>query len=178
MKSVRLTNDLKAKIWKQIFIDKFEEEEKLLNEKYRIFANLCYEEIFTFDEQEMMNQAPNGAFDFRGDFYIYFGGRKLSLPLLKVKPFFYNYSNRNKFGHEHHLTLDFLELNNREEKLKEIKNKARSCAFAIMNSCTTTNKLLEVWPECKKYLEQAIGQPITNNLPAVVTTELNKMLGL
>jgi len=178
MKSVRLTNDLKEGIWKQIYNEKFLPEVEQIKIDKLTLADKCYCKLFNKNERQMMKLSPAGAFGFDIDFKMYFGGQCIYLHLAEKQPFFYDYSDKNKLGVDHPLTIEFLELNNWEKEAATAKNKARSCTFAIMNSCTTTNKLLEVWPECKKYLEQAIGQPVVNNLPAVVTAELNKMLGL
>jgi len=178
MKSVRLTNDLKAGIWKQIYNEKFLPEVEQIKIDKLTFADKCYYELFNKTERQTMKLSPAGAFGFHNEFKMHFGGQSICLHLTEKRPFFYDYSNKNKLGVDHQLTIEFLGLNDWETKNAEARKIAKQYTFAIMNSCTTTNKLLEVWPECKKYLEQAIGQPIANNLPAVVTTELNKMLGL
>ena len=178
MKSLRLTNDLKEKIWIQIYRDQFEAKEKQTKIDKKEFADTCYQTIFDFNEQEMMATSPSGAFVFTNDLYMYFGGQQVYLTLSTNKPFFSDYSKKNKLNHEHPLTIRFEELVDQETKIKEDKKIAKSRVYSILNSCTTTNKLLEIWPECKKYLEVAIGEPIVNNLPALNIIELNKMFNL
>lgn len=178
MKSQRLTNDLKDQIWKQIYNEKFYAGiEQIKNDK-KAFADKCYNKVFNKSERQMMIVAPKGAFGFDDSLKMFFGGCNVYLQLSRKVPFFSNYSERNKLGNDHPLTIEFLALTDLEEKEQEYRRIARKYVFSILNSCTTTNKLLEVWPECKKYVEQAIGQPIVSNLPAIITTELNKILGL
>lgn len=48
---------------------------------------------------------------------------------------------------------------------------------SVLDSVTTINKLLQVWPEVREFIPT---EPInsTSNLPVLPITELNKLIGL
>jgi len=55
----------------------------------------------------------------------------------------------------------------------------RSELRSILYSVNTTKQLIDIWPECVKYLPQGSVDSIqTCNLPALKTAELNKKLGI
>ena len=81
------------------------------------------------------------------------------------------------FEGDHPLVLQFHELTNREAAIEKRSSDLRIQVNAVLDSCTTVKKLLDVWPEAKEllptYVEEARPQ-----LPAVQTAELNALIGL
>jgi len=69
-------------------------------------------------------------------------------------------------------------LNNLETQKDVLNKQRRELAHdlrQVVNSVTTVKRLLEVWPEGKKWIEE-VCLNITPNLPAVTTDNLNKKL--
>lgn len=63
------------------------------------------------------------------------------------------------------------------QELDVQRKEAWKALFASLNKVTTLERLLEQWPEGKKYYSSPpLKQPIT--LPAIRFTEINQMLGL
>lgn len=81
------------------------------------------------------------------------------------------------FAGDHPLVCRFHELLNRETELGKRRNDLKTQVRAVLNSCTTVKKLLDVWPEAKGLLPQQLEEA-RPQLPAVQTADLNAALGL
>ena len=77
---------------------------------------------------------------------------------------------------DHPLTIQFEQLENRSRELEDRRTALRQEVRAAVNSCSTVNKLLTVWPEAKELLPK-YAKP-TTNLPAVQVDKLNAAIGL
>lgn len=77
---------------------------------------------------------------------------------------------------DHPLTIHFEQLETRQTELEQRRNSLRQEVRAVVNSCSTINKLLTVWPEAKELLPQQ-SKPVTS-LPAVQVDKLNAAIGL
>ncbi|MCT8349820.1 hypothetical protein LGZ99_22110 [Photorhabdus temperata] len=81
------------------------------------------------------------------------------------------------FNAEHELSVRFTKI---EEKLSELNNKKdeiKNNVYAILNSVTTTKKLVEVWPEAKDLIPSEEVRIINTSL-SVKVEDLNKMIGI
>ena len=78
---------------------------------------------------------------------------------------------------DHPLTVQFEKLEAREKELQLRKSNLRAEVRAVVDSVTTINKLLSVWPEAKELLP-ASANPQTKNLPSVNVESLNAAIGL
>jgi len=78
---------------------------------------------------------------------------------------------------DHPLTIQFEKLEAKEKELKERRSNLRAEVRAMVDSVTTINKLLLVWPEAKELLP-ASAKPKTKNLPSVNVESLNAAIGL
>lgn len=81
------------------------------------------------------------------------------------------------FTGDHPLVCRFHELLNREAELDKRRSDLKTQVRAVLNSCTTVKKLLDVWPEVKELLPQQLEEARAQ-LPAVQTADLNAALGL
>lgn len=81
------------------------------------------------------------------------------------------------FAGDHPLVCRFHELLNRETELGKRRSDLKTQVRAVLNSCTTVKKLLDVWPEVKELLPQQLEEARAQ-LPAVQTADLNAALGL
>lgn len=62
------------------------------------------------------------------------------------------------------------------EKFNSKKEEIEGQVLAVVNSCTTVKKLLEVWPEGEQFIPAK--QAIAAKPPAIETDALNKLLGV
>lgn len=75
-------------------------------------------------------------------------------------PAYLNYQAVQEEYHEH------------QQKMNNIYKQAKT----IIESCSTSRKLVEVWPEISPYVEPYIREG-TVNLPTIPTKDINKILG-
>lgn len=81
------------------------------------------------------------------------------------------------FEGDHPLVLQFHELTNRGADIEKRSSDLRIQVNAVLDSCTTVKKLLDVWPEAKELLPTDVEEA-RPQLPAVQTAELNALIGL
>lgn len=77
--------------------------------------------------------------------------------------------------------LDLIEtLTDKQDAYTTERKAAQTAAMALLNSVTTVNKAIEVWPEAEFFIRQAVSGYSKSNapLPVVMTENLNKQLGL
>jgi len=77
---------------------------------------------------------------------------------------------------DHPLTIQFEKLEARQRELSKKKSNLRDEVRAVVDSVTTINKLLTVWPEAKELIpSRAVA---AKNLPSVNVESLNAAIGL
>lgn len=81
------------------------------------------------------------------------------------------------FPGDHPLVIKFAELTNKESDIDGREKTLRAQVQAVVGSCTTVKKLLQVWPESKELIPAELEES-RPQLPAVQTADLNQMIGL
>lgn len=181
MKSKRLTESLKESILKKLensLFGKRIEGIELLREE---LAEDAWEYLHDEEKQKFMKSAPEGAFWYTTslDFRVTDDNDRrvdyFTLYLKNAKPVFACFGRDSKVIEANSL------LHTKREKIEELAEKIgkeKKALFMktrqILNSVTTTGKLLEVWPEAIEYLPE--DDIPTENLPAVQSTELNALI--
>lgn len=180
MKSTRLTKDIRQKIWDKIREERFGKVEIEHREKLKSLALKCYNAMYSKEERQWMKNAYKGALPEENELFVRFNGKSIILHLEEYKPIFNNHSNSSKcqFEKTHSLTKEFREIHEYKNSKDEEKIRAREATMSILNSFTTTRKLLEIWPEVEPYLNKVVENQKSNNLPAVQVKDINKILGL
>ena len=181
MKSIRLTIALKDSIVRAALDFRFAEEEEQLLRDRKEFGDRCYLHVYDEKAREIMGMAQHyfygRAFDMDASIRMYFGGRNVSLPMSKERPFFsVDPEEANKVLNDHPLAIEFDRLQGRKENLREEKKEIRAYIRQVVNSVSTTKKLLEVWPDCEPFIEQAVPAVAPMHLPAIKIKDLNRKL--
>ena len=97
----------------------------------------------------------------------------------------YNYEKRvtKRTPHDHTLEVgdpligEFNDIENTANGIDEASSKIRANVFGALSKVGTLKRLLETWPEAKELLPTDLS-PVTSQLPAVCTEDLNAMIGL
>lgn len=186
MKSVKLTNELRDNIWQNIKTAILKPREDQLDKERRILGKKVYTAIIGEDNIKAMNKLPNDFFTRNTRFYTkdennnrieIFTNTSVSLPY----SFLYNSVTTSQWDNKDKVIC---ELSKYKEKLSEIAKwekhilECRDTSYRIMKSVNTTKQLMELWPECKNFLPNAIKNVDNAQLPMVQVQELNKTLGL
>lgn len=183
MKSIKLSKEKRHNLISHTVKSSFKKEEEKLTSLKREFINNAYSAIFTKSEQDRMYSDPNmqKVYDMRQNLYLYLNGKYCPTYLMgtftEKKPFWHDYSAKNKFTKESKITKQFNTLSQKVDKLRNTKNSLRHELKTIINECTTTKQLLEVWPECKQFLiSSGICDKPQAPVPMKPTDTLNKLL--
>lgn len=188
MASIRLTVGMREDIARRIVAHTFDEKFKQLELRRQNFAPICYNHLYDYETtQKKMNELPDGwlaeheCINVRtnyGGFTFYFKGKDDN-PIKK----------RFLWKHGHSLNLDYnkpedIKLSNlisewqdNKRSYDEERQKAYKDAMAVLNSVTTINRAIEVWPEAEAFIKKftVYGKA---NLPAVDMKRLNASLNL
>lgn len=78
---------------------------------------------------------------------------------------------------DHPAVIDYVSSRNLRAKVNEKRHNLINKVSATLESFTTTNKLLESWPECKELLPKD-GTVSQKSLPAIQVKDLNKEIKL
>lgn len=91
---------------------------------------------------------------------------------------FYEIANSVTYDKDHEFCKRFADISREKDKLKEQKENLTEEIMAVLNSCQTLKRLLEVWPESSNFLNGLNIITLKAGLPAITIEDLNKKLGI
>ena len=174
---MRLTESKRSEILAKLLKRKFDAAESKIVEARTALAVEVYNTWFPEDQRKLMADLPDGWLFEGNEIRARFGLSTVYMLLPRAERFPHVHRGDIKsFDARHRLSQRWQMIYASEEKLREEKNSLRAQLRAILNSVSTENKLVEVWPEAKPFLSP--GSVPKANLPAVDIRALNKALGL
>jgi hypothetical protein len=121
---------------------------------------------------------------FRTDYHIYLNIAGLSTNGYFGHGFSYAHKEVYKITPENHTIIggtplheEFLAIEHEDGAILSDQADLRNGVRAMINSVTTIEKLIEVWPEAVELMPDTV-KPAGSNLPAVLPENLNKLIGL
>lgn len=156
-----------------------EEEEALLENEYAL-GNSIYEDVFSEQHRALMLQLPvdwlplytTVTADFSGHFECLKMGTERPIPSSKTRCALAIYDA------DHELHSRYEELVSARDLLKARVTTARKQSMAVLNACSTTGRLLAVWPEVEPFIPDILKTGPSDKLPAIPIGQLNEILGL
>lgn len=91
---------------------------------------------------------------------------------------FFEFKKSPTYPAEHEFTKRFLRLDRERDSLKNQIQSLQVEIIAILNSCTTLEKLQKIWAESVNFLDGIETDAIKTNLPAIKIADLNEKLGI
>jgi hypothetical protein len=198
MASTRLTQDAREQIATAVLLHRFQEPVDALVVDRAAFAEEVYNDIYRKSDREKMAALPKGWLpetnainvqfgDQRGYESLQFSGKLYSrLGSLRSKDDGKSIERRafSKNVHscvkvyepDHRLSLKHDALDQRYTELKAEFEAAERQVKAALNSATTINKLVEMWPEVEPFVRKFDASPL--KVPSIPTDQLNKLLDL
>jgi len=163
----------------------FSKRQKELDALWPEFAEEVYQDVYPPDIQKKMSALPEGFLKKSKSIHVQFGGRDgIAGVTMKnerrcASKYFdsWGVSVAKIYDEKHPLTLRYKALTLVGKTIKDEIEKASQNARAVMNSVSTVNKLMTVWPECEKFIKPHL-QLSTSTALAIPMVELNKTLGL
>ena len=199
MAQTRLTNDTRSNISKALIAHRFADEYTALREEFAAFALAVYEDVFPAKMRRQMMDLPNGwlptdddiqvSFSLPGNsgyVRLEFNGHvsKLSSNIGARPDAVYRLFPSNKKGgclkvysRDDALSVRYAALDDKVADLEELKNTAASKLYAAVNSLTTVEKLIAVWPDAEPFAAPFLAGKVPN-LPSVPVAALNEILRL
>lgn len=193
--SFRLTRANRERIQTAMLRHRFEDGFRALAEEEADLARDVYKDVYRKKDRDIMTSLPNGWMRECSVISAVFGGQYASLrvngkeynePLgLGIEVEFPTFRMPDKhrassavkaYSAGHRLAVRYAKHKSKKEGLREEAFRARKQILVVLQSASTSKKLLEIWPECAPFL--APFTPKKAQLPAVPVVELNKALGL
>ena len=183
MKSIRLNRDHKEGILSAMMNDTFKDRTEEFNKRKVKLADAVYKDQFTKSELETLSNIPDGWLTKEEYLSVRFAGERYgcSLKMSKAMPIPRWLQIRSlKYEVGHKLHTEHEKLTQDQARYADEKQTAKIKLAAMLDSFTTTKKLLASWPEIEKYVVRVVGtetQPIGTDLVPVIA-DLNKTFKL
>lgn len=180
---MKLTKAIKENILGRIIRHRFAKTEEELTKAKEAFALDIYCALYTPDEIKKMRALPEGwlktvtavrlrtAFDGWHGYSL--GEEEGRLPIQDHK----GYELRVNDNKEP-IYVKFLDLQEKIDATRQARRKAELDIDAVLNSVTTVNRLLTVWPEAEQFILASSATFKRRSLPVPIINELNKKLDL
>lgn len=153
---------------------------------------MAYETCYSKKERDLIASLPDGWLGTATAGQVMVNGRVTQVLFDELRPVPFN-SSSSFYGSKpvsavlddgHPYLLKMEELRVADEKLDQFSrsyNEERSSlkvrVRAILESVTTVNRLIEIWPEVVDFLPETVSDPITG-VPAIMIADLNRDLGI
>lgn len=173
---MRLTTYIRDQAISNLMANRFDKEQKAIKKEELELGEFAYNTFFG-EHKRRMNGLPKGWLPRRSYFETYVAGERHQFRLKEERSFPYDiHSNDRRLHMTCLLTTKMKEHQQRKIKFIDDKATARAQAHSVLNSVSTVEKLLKVWPEVKPFLPKVEG--IVTTALALPIASLNTMLGL
>lgn len=157
---------------------RFSAEQESIDALNSAIALRAYNMVFPPATRQRMDALPDGWLPKVKQFNVEIGGLvtnfvlpgKLPVPYERRHAVLFVFASTDSFAE------DYRQLEERAEKLKEERGRAKCEIEAVLASVASLGSLLEIWPEAKQFC--AFLEVGPGNLPAPRIAELNLVLGL
>lgn len=184
MKSIKLNASMRERLCRKLAERATQERQRelrLVEKELMNHVAAFVREQFTDAEWDTLKRCPEKWFDLYNTVRFNFGGKQVTLYFLEENeepiPLPAMFDNRFRPAPEHIVYQTWEKKEQLRDKLTNEKSRAKSEAGAVINSVTTTGKLIQVWPEVEALVNELFTSDAAEQyvgLPAVVTPELNK----
>lgn len=198
MTSIRLTKTIKEKILEELIKYNFQERYDQLDKEFYCFSQRIYQDVYRNKIEDFYalkegwlpeSNSIRVTFSGRHD-YVYFDGsmyskphqirinrdeylnKKMRIPYKDVNNTVKQYEANDK------LTQEYDKLTNKAKDLYGEFETVKHKTSAALDSVTTVNSLIKMWPEVKPFLEGIIDLETKTKALAIPKAELNRLLNL
>jgi len=172
---MRLTMAMKDQIVSKVLAETIDKRIKERLEAEKAFGDSVVKFIYE-PYAELMEQLPSTAFSTDDSVMVRWSDDRYAYKFVSTNGHKAFYRNLQLDTNRKSTWMKIL--NNLETQKDELNQQRRDLSHElrqVVNSVTTVKRLLEVWPEGKKWIEE-VCLNITPNLPMVTTDNLNKKL--
>jgi hypothetical protein len=179
---MRLNSGYRREIVRAAIAGAFDKEAKKLIAREHRLAQRCYDALIPAKLRRAMLEFPKGWFREREDHYFNIAGASIKLksehPLAQPYKLEGEYNGRIGVIAAGPLADDVMALVADKETTAARRTEAENTLSSLVNQHSTTEGLIEAWPEGCAFVKDLERKVPVANLPAVRIEELNAMLGL
>ena len=168
---MRLTKSMRREIEAAVLDDMKSEHDKVLVPEQRRLGDNVYQQFISPDDQKLLKKVPREFLSFSNHFRVKCNGNKftkLTFPDAASRPiplhWRYNEVDLTERSVPVKLEREVHKYIEHERSLKEQRMEAADKVRAVLNSVTTTDKLLKYWPSLEKYVprneQSAVSQQV------------------
>lgn len=178
---MRLTNEIRDKIIKEMATNAVEKERLALVKREGVIAIKLWKSVYPKAERDLAAKLPAGWI--RMDKCLMFNLNGMSIKLdaaqsVAVKSSDGGYCRRLGDIASPELGDEFLKLDGDKKDLERKFSEIKSSARALLYSVSTYGGLEKAWPEGKKFYEKFKPKNETSGVPATLTASLNALVGI
>lgn len=174
---MKLTRELREKILKKLLDHRFKNEQDALNKETQAMSAKIYASKYTPELLGLMAQLPKNSFKKLGSFKVRVGDRWEYFRLDTSVEILYSDSQACfDLVPDSAVGKELYNLVGRKNKLHARRSEAYNQVWEVLNSVTTINRLIKVWPETEPFVKEYLFDSPT--LPAVPVQQLNELLEL
>lgn len=178
--AVRLSNYIRKQVLNAVLKHAFEAREKALEAEKFALGDAVYNDIYPEPLRKQMDALPDGFLPTGGDVKVQFEGQRFTHVYFGERRRIaksHEYNAAVVYDAKHPLTVRYDAWKKAQDDLDAEKSKAKSSAEAVLESVTTVNKLIQVWPEVEQFARPfAVESP--SRAIALPIKDLNARLGL
>lgn len=187
--STKLSEYHRRHICENLLFSRFSKEKLAIKEGFTALGELIFHHVWDNTAQKKMNALPDGWLPSVKNIKARIGGVDAEFTLRKSRRVPYEkYSASYDGGCTNHIynspvkdcpfVESFTALRDRHSLCHSQEIQAKSEINGILNSATTTGKLISIWPEIKTIVEEICCVSPPTLLPAPQLQKLNAFLGL
>lgn len=178
--AVRLSSFIREQVLVAVLNHAFEAREKAQEAEKIALGDAVYNDTYPEAVREQMAALPNGFLPVSTGLKVQFEGRTLAqLPFggRRRIAHTHEYNAAKVYDSKHPLAVRYGAWKDAEGALKRERRDAESSAKAVLESVTTVNKLIQVWPEVEPFARfYAVESP--SRAVALPIKDLNARPGL
>lgn len=204
--NVRLTNSIRDSIAKRVIQYKFVKTSSVLKDIRHEIASLAqavYNDNLSETDQEKIASMPNGWLPESDHIFVQFGTDRQNL-FFNGEPFSLTWSVRKElkyfssdvpdvkkripdhmnrtftsYSARHDLTNRYTDIDRKIRQFNTEVSESQKMLSAALSKATTTNRLIEMWPEVKPFVIEVVGNPKQPSVALMVpVANLNEKFGL
>lgn len=178
--AVRLSNYIREQVRDAILAHSFSDREKALDAREKELALEFYNDLYPEAVRTHMYALPNGFLEVRSTIRVQVVGESyhsLDLPEKKRVADCWASNPGKVYEADHPLGEKLRTYLKDRAQFKREREEAKTGAWAVLESVTTVNKLIQVWPEVEQFARPfAVESP--SRAIALPIKDLNARLGL
>jgi hypothetical protein len=180
MPSVRLTDRIRDIILQRLMTRAFDETQHQLADEEALLAKDIHQDVYPEAVRKKMNALPDGYLEDNTSLRFSFAGQIADIQFRKLRIALSDERRVVKvYPADHHLCERHFELEKKNLEHRSRREHARRQAKAILDSCYTLKRLLEVWPDVAPVVVDFVASAdATTEALSFPIKELNGLLGL